>query len=63
MSEGKDAEPLRNVRSLLHRFGWENALLSVCTFNLASGSWVIEAGSSLRSVTIRERTAAQITLR
>lgn len=37
--------------------------LSVCTFNLVSGSWAVEAGSSLRSVTIRERTAAQITLK
>jgi len=36
--------------------------LSVSAFNLASGSWAIEAGSSLRIVAIKERTAAQVTL-
>lgn len=37
--------------------------LSLCTFNLASGSREVQAGSGLRNVAIRERTAAQITLK
>lgn len=36
--------------------------LAVCAFNLVSDSWTVEAGSSLRRVTIKERTAAQVTL-
>lgn len=37
--------------------------LSICTFNLANENWTIEVGSDFRSVAIKERTAAQITLK
>lgn len=36
--------------------------LFVCAFNVASDGWIIEAGAKLTTVTIKERTAATITL-
>jgi hypothetical protein len=37
-------------------------VLDICAFNLVSGVWTVEAGSIRSSVTIKERTAAQVTL-
>lgn len=36
--------------------------LAVCAFNLVSDGWVVESGSNLRSVAVKERIAAQVTL-